>query len=146
MAKFSSDYLENLLNKINVTDVKNIKKLMNYYIKKVQKKVIDKNFDVDTIGYKSDINRDKFDITNLNEITYTHIMGTSFWLGFIPPNIKIVYSFDIKNYAIANHGHYFYMNDYNYIYEFANYIKNKRINNDTSFLPARTKWGYWPPM
>ena len=134
MANFSSDSIEKIINKINKYDNSDIKKIMYYYIQKAKNKAQNMNFDLNTIGYESDINRSKPDITNLNTINEIHILGSSFWIGFIPKNLKIVYSFDIKNFEIANHGYYFYMDDYNFIYEFAKYIKGKKINNDLAFL------------
>ena len=133
MSNFSSDLLENILYKINNSSDYDIKKIMYYYIYKAMKKCKEMNFDTDTIGYKSDINKSIPDIMNLN-IDGIRIQGTSFWIGFIPKDIKIVYDFEIKNFRITNNGYYYYINDYNYIYDFAKYIKNKKINNDLSFL------------
>ena len=133
MSNYSSYQLENILYKLNNSSDYDIKEIMYYYIYKAMKKTKEINFDTDTIGYKSDINKSIPDICNLN-INEVRIQGTSFWIGFIPKDIKIVYDFEIKDYRIANNGYYFYMNDYNYIYDFAKYIKNKKINNDLSFL------------
>ena len=134
MSVYSSNTLKRILNKLNKYDDEDIKKVMDYYIKKEEKNVYNKNFTTDTIGYKSDINKSHHDILDLKEIKEINISGTSFWIGFIPKDIKIVYYFEIKNFEIANYGYYFYMNDYNYIYDFAKYIKNKNVKNDFSFL------------
>ncbi len=57
------------------------------------------------------------------------------WAGFIREEVKIVYKFvkDEQGFTI-NDGCYYYMDDYKYIYDFSEYIKNKKINNDYQFL------------
>ena len=109
MSTYSSNTLKRILNKLNKYDDEDIKKVMDYYIKKEEKNVYNKNFTTDTIGYKSDINKSHHDILDLKEIKETNISGTSFWIGFIPKDIKIVYYFEIKDFEIANYGYYFYM-------------------------------------
>ncbi len=57
------------------------------------------------------------------------------WQGFIPEDVKIVYSY-VKNedgYTV-NNGCYYYMDDFDYIYEFAKFIKAKAPENEMGFL------------
>ena len=134
MASYSSDLVEKILDKLNKLDDKERKVIVDYYIDKAKERVESMNFDSDTIGYQSEINGYMQNFTNLDEYQEMHILGTPFWLGFIPNDKKIVYCFEIKNCAISNSGYYYYIDDYNYLYEFAKYIKNKRIVNDLTFM------------
>lgn len=134
MSEITSNTLLKILDKNNNCDDKEIRKIMHYYINKVRNKSYFMNFDVDTIGYKSDINREYEYIKDLNEIKELKVSGTSFWNGFIPKDIKIVYYFEIKKFLIANYGYYYYIDNYDYIYDFLKYIKGKKISNDFSFI------------
>ena len=56
------------------------------------------------------------------------------WFGFIPNDVKIVYSFtQNSNGYTTNNGGYYYMSD-SIIYEFAIFAKNKEANNYLEFL------------
>jgi len=134
MSEYSSDLVEVLLKKINKHKEKEIKKIIDSYISKAKEKVEEMNYDSDTIGYQSEINGYMANFVNLNEMQEMRIFGTPFWLGFIPEDKKIVYCFEIKYCSISNSGYYYYMNDYNYLYEFARYIKDKKVVNDLTFL------------
>lgn len=135
MNTYSSDYLKDILKKINRRNNESVKKIINKYINKAKKEAFDKNFDSTTIGFNSDINPSLLiDITNLDDIQEMTISGTPFWLGFIPENVKIVYSFEIGNCTIANEGYYYYISDNSYLYEFAKYLKDKKIKNDITFI------------
>ena len=134
MSSYSSESLTKILDKLNKYDDAKIKLIIDNYINDARKRVEEMNFDSDTIGYQSEINGCMTNFTDLSEFQEMHILGTPFWLGFIPEDKKIVYCFEIKNCAISNSGYYYYMNDYNYIYEFAKYIKSKNVVNDLSFM------------
>lgn len=57
------------------------------------------------------------------------------WQGFIPEDVKIIYSF-VKNeegYTV-NNGCYYYVDNYEYLYEFAEYIKGQDIKDEMDFL------------
>ena len=57
------------------------------------------------------------------------------WQGFIPEDVKIIYSFikDKDGYTV-NNGCYYYVKDHDYLYEFAKYIKDKDIKKESEFL------------
>lgn len=134
MSTYSSELVEKIIKKLNKFDDEERRIILDHYINKAESRVKSMNFDTDTIGYQSEINSVPTNITNLDDIQELHVYGTPFWLGFIPKDIKIVYCFEIKNCAISNSGYYYYMNDYNYIYDFAKYIKNKKIKDDVTFM------------
>lgn len=59
----------------------------------------------------------------------------SVWQGFIPKDVKIIYSFvpNEEGYTV-NNGCYYYIDDDTYIYEFAKYIKDKEVKSEIDFL------------
>ena len=134
MSSYSSDIAPKLLKLLNHTSDMFIKPIINYYIKKSIKSSYDKNCETDTIGFDSDYNNVYPDITELDEIEGIIIPNNHLWYGFIPKNIKIVYSFMLSNYAASNNGYYYYLDNYSYLYEFAKYIKDKKVVGDYSFL------------
>jgi len=57
------------------------------------------------------------------------------WQGFIPEDVKIIYSFlPNKDGYTVNNGCYYYIDNHDYIYEFAKYIKNQKITDEIAFL------------
>ena len=148
MSNYSSPRLEKMLrtlclpNKFSINDNAYIKLIINHYIKKALKDSNYMNELTDTIGFHSEINKVFPIITDLNDDVELTISNQSLWFGFIPKDIKIVYFFEIINNTCANQGYYYYLNDYNYLYDFANYIKNKKIINDISFLAYVHKFVY----
>ena len=140
MSNFSSYRIERMLKLIKTSLVPEkyndayIKKIIDHYINKAQKESQDMNFNGDTIGFESDINKSFQEITDLNEVCELTISNNPIWFGFIPKDKKIVYSFEIVNNISTNSGYYYYMNDYSYLYEFAKYIKDKEISDDVNFI------------
>ena len=57
------------------------------------------------------------------------------WNGFIPEDVKIIYSFvpNEQGYTV-NNGCYYYMDTEDYIYEFAKFIKTKDVQDEIEFL------------
>lgn len=91
-----------------------------------------RNPNIDVIGCNVDINP----TLDLNSIDNDSIFveNHNFYVGYIPKNTKIVYGYGYNKLQVRNKGYYYYMDDDKYIYEFARYIKNKKIDNDTKFL------------
>lgn len=63
------------------------------------------------------------------------------WAGFLRDDVKIVYKFikDDNGYTV-NEGCYYYMDDNKYLYDFGEYIKDKKIENDYEFLDCIIKF------
>ena len=63
------------------------------------------------------------------------------WQGFIPEDVKIIYSFlpNEDGYTV-NNGCYYYMDKHDYIYEFAKYIKRQNITDEIDFLTCVYKF------
>ncbi len=57
------------------------------------------------------------------------------WQGFIPSDVKIIYSFlpNDDGYTV-NNGCYYYIDNHEYLYEFARYIKQQNITDEIDFL------------
>lgn len=57
------------------------------------------------------------------------------WNGFIPEDVKLIYSFvpNEDGYTV-NNGCYYYIDDDEYLYQFAEYISKKNISNELDFL------------
>ena len=63
------------------------------------------------------------------------MIGNFYWYDFIDSNVKVIYGFSIdKNSYASNDGLYYYIDDNEYLYDFARFIKDKEIGNDFDFL------------
>lgn len=140
MSNYSSDRIEKMMSLLGMAKYtkkyndKYIQLVVDHYIKKAIKDSNYMNKETDTIGFDSEINKVFPDITDLNDYVELSVSNQSLWFGFIPKDIKIVYYFEITDNVCSNQGYYYYMNDYNYLYEFANYIKDKEVPDDITFL------------
>ena len=114
-----------------------IKEIINEIIEECLEALKEINIDTrvsNTLGVESDINfkRIYLDEEDVNENTYNM---QAVWTGFIPVNTKIVYAIYINEYKdVSNEGHYYYLNDNSYLYEFSKYIKDKEVNDETDFI------------
>ena len=81
------------------------------------------------IGIDCDINP-KISLTGEEDLDSQCI-----WSGFIPEDVKIIYSFlpNEDGYTV-NNGCYYYIDDHEYLYQFAHYIKTKEIKTEIEFL------------
>lgn len=134
MSEFSSPYIGSIIYKLKKSNDNDIPRIMNKYIKKALKFAKEENYNFKTIGCKSEINPVDYRLNEKN-VYETFVEGLSFWVGYIPKDVKIVYSWCFgENLQVSNRGYYYYMNDKEYIYDFAKYIKEKKVKNDMEFL------------
>ncbi len=108
-------------------DDEQIKELLSLRINKAryQAKVFQRRY----IGVNCGINP-TFDL-NGEQI----LDSQSIWQGFIPEDVRIIYSFIYdKNGYTVNNGCYYYVDDQEYLYEFARYIKKIEIHDEIEFL------------
>ncbi len=113
---------------------KNNRQLYNLIRKRLVECVdegIDKNDGCEVIGEMLDINPNYGITLNPNELYYQYDINV-FWNQFIPPNVKIV--FGIETPDICHNGYYYYMNDYDYIFEFVKYIKDQDVYDESEFV------------
>ena len=114
-------------NMIKNLDDEQLKELISFKIDEAryQAKDIPKRF----IGIDCDINPC---ITLDGE---QELDSQALWQGFIPEDVKIIYSFvpNEEGYTV-NNGCYYYIDDNKYLYEFSKYIKEKDIKDDIDFL------------
>ena len=54
-----------------------------------------------------------------------------FWQQFIPPNVKIVYCVEIP---FCTNGYYYYMNDFDYLFAFLDYIYDKKVYKEIDLV------------
>ena len=103
------------------------------------KEVIDKYVDMFSfMGYKFNpiceemkvIGRD----IDINPKYNFNVLTNNRWYGFIPNDIKIVYGSYSNNKGVCNQGWYYYLNDNDYLYCFARFIKNKNIEDSDEFI------------
>ena len=85
--------------------------------------------EIKTIGRIIDINP-TYELNVFNSELETN----NKWYGFIPEDIKIVYSTTKNNGKYYNEGNYYYIKDRQYLYDFANSIKGEKIDNFGMFL------------
>lgn len=82
------------------------------------------------LGVNVSLNK-KFALEN-NE---NNMIGNFYWYNFIDSDVKVIYGFSIdKNSCACNDGLYYYIDDNEYLYDFARFIKDKEIGNDFDFL------------
>ena len=135
MSEFSSDCLEEILSKLHNVNEKDIANLINKYIDLAMKESKNNNYDIKTLGCESEINPTNYHIADKSDIDHILIDGVSFWIGFIPEDVKVVYGWNVdKNFVLSNQGCYYYINDKNYLYNFAKFIKDKKISNDSDLI------------
>lgn len=95
---------------------------------------------IDEQTYKASVNQKRFigiDCGINPEYSLTEETekdNKAMWFGYIPKDVKIIYSFtqNSKGYTI-NNGGYYYMDD-SVVYEFALYARDKKANNYLEFL------------
>lgn len=118
---------------------------MDFYnmIKNLEKDQISEliSFKIDQAKYASNYTNKRFigvdcginpslTLTGENELD-----SQAMWNGFIPEDVKIIYSFvPNENGFTVNNGCYYYVDSHEYLYEFAMFIKDKNIKNDLEFL------------
>ncbi len=114
-------------NTIKNLDDEQIKELISLKIDKLtyQSYVFPNRF----IGIDCDINPKR------NFYGEVESKSQSVWQGFIPKDVRIIYSFlpNEEGYTV-NNGCYYYIDDDTYLYEFAKYIKRKEIKSEFEFL------------
>ncbi|MBP5678845.1 MAG: hypothetical protein J6X28_03345 [Bacilli bacterium] len=124
------------LNEINNLSEEQMKKRIAQKIERLERKSKTHNPKVDALGYLMDykptIKEFKWDG---NKFT-TSCKIRCFYNNFLPKDMKIVYgvSLDPTTRKLGNRGHYYYMDDQEYLYEFCKYIKGLEIDNIYDFL------------
>jgi len=99
------------------------------------------SFKIDEASYKSKINGERYIGVDCGANPNITLNGPqeekskAMWYGFIPADVKIVYSFipNAQGFTV-NDGRYYYLDDDSYIYDFALYIKDKEVHNYLEFL------------
>ena len=54
-----------------------------------------------------------------------------YWQQFIPPNVKIVYCVELP---FCTNGYYYYMNDFDYLFAFLDYIYDKKVYREIDLI------------
>lgn len=94
----------------------------------------------DMVEYRSQearlVNEDDCDFLGFNfENIPSDIFTINYsWYGFIDKNIKITYGISKENNICSDDGMYFYIDSNDYLYEFIEYIKDKKIISETQFI------------
>ncbi len=96
---------------------------------------------IDELKYYASAYKERFigidcDINPLLEMGGEQKLNSqAIWQGFIPEDVKIIYSFlPNKNGFTTNNGCYYYIDNHDYLYEFALYIKEQEIKDSLDFL------------
>ena len=119
---------EGILNDIRNTD--DICSYIDAAIKELKGVVKKFNPSENFLGVNVPLNK-KFDLENNDN----YLIGNFYWYSFIDSDVKVIYGFSIdENSYVCNDGLYYYIDDNEYLYDFARFIKDKEIGNDFDFL------------
>ena len=119
---------EGILNDIRNTD--DICSYIDAAIKELKGVVKKFNPSENFLGVNVPLNK-KFDLENNDN----YLIGNFYWYSFIDSDVKVIYGFSIdENSSVCNDGLYYYIDDNEYLYDFARFIKDKEIGNDFDFL------------
>lgn len=135
MKEFLNPNTKYLIDVLKTCNDKEIESVINNYIRQAINYSKEDNEPFDYIGYRTNINANEVDYNNKDIDAYYLLDSNPMWLGFILDNVKIIYGCSCdENLFVTSKGFYYYMNNFDYLIDFAKYIKNKDIESDIDFL------------
>ena len=113
-----------------------LKKLIDYRIKRLERKNLKNNPNVTSVGYQVDYTPTIQDFVWDGEDYSLQFMVRCFYNQFLPKNMKVVYGlgWDSLSGRAGNRGNYYYMDDQEYLYDFCKFIKDKEIVDEYEFF------------
>lgn len=125
--------MNNLLNNLRrCRNKQDIKALIDYYIEAYvnESKQFNKR---KYLGRDIGINP-KREVLKADDLGINMFDVNNRWVGYIPNDVKVVYYKISENANLYNDGGYYYMGDESYIYDFAEWIYGKDVDNDMIFI------------
>ena len=111
-----------------------IEKYINIIISNLEKDSKENN-NTNIIGFKIFHNPVGYYLLNKNKKELFNVNMRSFYGGYVPKGMNIVYGLSVDDNCIAsNAGMYYTVDDDSYIYDFCKYIKDKDISCETDFF------------
>ena len=87
------------------------------------------------LGYDAPYNPTDYDFLNERPENEINVNFSCFYEGYVPKGIKVVYGLATNtNGTYANDGMYYIIDDDSYIYDFCEYIKDKKVNSEGDFF------------
>lgn len=125
------DLLEEIRNAKNEEEIKII---IDGIITELTKSSIIMNEGNTVIGAVLDYNPHYHFLKSSDELITQGYNG--YYLGFIPKGTKLVYGVCTNTdcFSQFSQGYYYYLDDFSYIYEFAKYIKDKKVNDEFDII------------
>ena len=125
----------NFYEELKTMTSEEIKKHLFYEINSLENisKNNHKNYSV--LGYDASYNPTDYDFLNEKPENEINVNFSCFYGGYIPKGMKVVYGLSANtNGTYANDGMYYIVDDDSYIYEFCEYIKDKKVNSEGDFF------------
>ena len=109
-----------------------LKEIIDFHIEEFTKKARVDN-SVNYIGVNADINPQYNIVYDMDDLLGDLSPSNSRWIGYIPSDVKVSYK-TVTNKGVTHNECFYYMGDESYLYEFAKFIRDKKVSEDLSFI------------